>query len=67
VIQELTGKGKVAPENIAALSPYKHSREHLMIKDLVEKEEPLTPLNKDYSDGKVLIGTTQSRKGFGLP
>ncbi len=46
----------MAPENIVVLSPYKYTSEHLMIKDLVEKEGLLAPLNKDYSGDKVRIG-----------
>ncbi len=63
-IQELTGKGKVAPENIVVLSPYKYTSEHLMIKDLVEKEELFTATVKGDSGSKVRIGTIQSFKGL---
>lgn len=55
----------MAPENIVVLSPYKYTSEHLMIKDLVEKEGLLAPLNKDYSGDKVRIGTIQSFKVIG--
>jgi len=58
-IQELTGKGKVSPENIVVLSPYKYSSEHLMIKDLVEKEGLFTTTVKGNNQGKVRIGAIQ--------
>jgi len=63
MVQDLTGKGKVAPENIVVLSPYKYSSDHLMIKDLVEKEGLLTTSTTDFSS-KVRFGTVSSFKGL---
>ncbi len=63
MIQELIGKGKVAAESIVVLSPYKYSSDHLLIKDLVEKDGILTTATNDGT-GKVRFGTIQAFKGL---
>lgn len=63
IVQELIGKGKVAAANIVVLSPYKYSSDHLMIRDLIEKEGLLTTSTTDGGD-KVRFGTIHSFKGL---
>jgi superfamily I DNA/RNA helicase len=63
-IKELMKDGKVPPEEIVVLSPYKYSSSHLDIKDLVEKEGIFTPSLQNKHDGKIRIGTIHAFKGL---
>ncbi len=63
-IKELMKDGKVPPEEIVILAPYKYTSSHLGIKDLVEKEGIFTTSLQNKNDGKVRIGTIQAFKGL---
>ncbi len=62
--RELTGKQKVAPENIAALSPYKPGHERVGLADFLKKERLFTTELAQAADGRVRIGTIQAFKGL---
>ena len=63
-IKGLIKDGKVSPEEIVVLSPYKYTSDHLRITDLVEKDGIFTASLQNNGSGKVRIGTIQAFKGL---
>lgn len=63
-VKDLVKDGKVPPDEIVVLSPYKYTSSHLGIKDLVEKEGIFTVSLQKKNDGRVRIGTIQAFKGL---
>lgn len=65
LINELTGKNKVAPSDIVVLAPYKLDHERLKLNEFVLNREKLFSMElADVDHGKVRIGTIQSFKGL---
>jgi superfamily I DNA/RNA helicase len=64
MVKELVKDGKVPPEEIVVLAPYKYTSDHLGIKDLVDKEGIFTASLQKEKTGKVRIGTIQAFKGL---
>jgi len=63
-IKELVKDGKIPPDEIVVLAPYKYTSSHLDLKDLVEKEGIFTASLQIQNDKKVRIGTIQAFKGL---
>lgn len=64
LVNELTGKEKVKPEEIVILSPYKPDGEHVGLAALLEKNKALFTTDMSPKEGRVRVGTIQTFKGL---
>ncbi|MBI5102006.1 MAG: NERD domain-containing protein [Nitrospirae bacterium] len=65
LINDLTRKQKISPDNIVILSPYRYDNERLGIKELIESNKNLLSLDAvSRVQGKIRISTIQSFKGL---
>ena len=65
IINELTGKRKVKPDDIVVLAPYKHTSSQVGLGDIVSQNIVLfTTDMASASSGKIRVGTIQAFKGL---
>lgn len=65
IIRDLTGKGKVKPDGIVVLSPYKHDGKQVGLGDIVSQNtEQFTTDMASAPAGKIRVGTIQAFKGL---
>lgn len=64
LINNLIINGKVSPEEIVLLSPYKYDNKRLGIQQMIEKDTKLFTTDMSKDQGKIRVGTIQGFKGL---
>lgn len=64
LVNELTGKERIKPEDLVILSPYKPDGEHVGLGAMIENNKSRFTTSMSAKEGKVRVATIQSFKGL---
>ena len=64
IIGELTGRGRVGPDDIVVLAPYRHDSVQVGFGDLIRQNRSLFTTEMSSPSGKIRVGTIQAFKGL---